>query len=57
MEDRRSWSACLEGMVIPGPPILADRANKEHSKSLCGSLPVSRGISLVRRVSSSGFRT
>ena len=55
-EDKCSWSACLEGMVIPSPPILAGRANKAHSRSLGGGLPVSAGISLVCRASSSGFR-
>ena len=36
------------GIVIPSPPILAGRANRTHSKSLGGGLPVSVGMSLVR---------
>ena len=38
--------ACMEGIVIPSPPILAGRANRAHSKSLSGGLPVSVGMSL-----------
>ena len=55
-DDWCSWSACLEGMVIPSPPSLAGRANRAHSKSLGGGLPVSAGMSSVREMSSSGFK-
>ena len=51
-----SWLTCLEGMVIPIPPSLAGRANRAHSKSLGGGLPVSAGRSLVCKMSSSGFK-
>ena len=55
-DDRCSRSACWEGMAIPNPPIRAGRANKAHSRSLGGDFPVSAGMSLVCRMSSSGFR-
>ena len=54
-EEWCSWSACLEGMVIPNTPSLAGKANSAHSRSLCGGLPVREGISLVCKMSSSGF--
>ena len=54
-DDLCSWSACFEGMVIPSPPILADKANKARSRSLGGGFPVGAGITLVCRASSSGL--
>ena len=42
-----SWLACLEGMVIPSPPVLVGNANKARSRSLGGGFPVSAGIRLV----------
>ena len=55
-DDRCSWLACLEGMVIPNPPIFAGRASRVRSRSLGGGLAVSVGMSLVCRMSSNGFK-
>ena len=55
-DDLCSWSSCFAGMVIPSPPILTGKANKVHSRSLGGGFPVSAGIMLVCRASSSGFK-
>ena len=49
--------ACMEGIVIPSPPILAGRANRAHSKSLGGGLLVSVGMSSGSQKSSSGFKS
>ena len=47
-EDCGSLSTVLDGIPIPRPPSLAGRANREHSRSLGGGLPVSVGRSWER---------
>ena len=42
-DDCSSLSVFLDGTPIPRPPSLAGSANREHSRSLGGGLPVSVG--------------
>ena len=54
-KDCSSFSAFLEGVLIPKPPCHAGKAKRAHSWSLGVGLPVRAGSSSVLNVVSSGI--